>query len=59
MLVFEKPVENIIASALMGSRYDSQPNARITYNVNQFQNKTRVVASFSIVTNPGSSFERL
>ncbi len=59
MLVFEKPLENTMAAALYGSRYDSQPNVRITYNINNYQNKTRVVASFAVVTNPGSSFERL
>lgn len=59
MLVFEKPLKNFVAMFVYGSNYDRQPNARITFNINQFENKTRVVASFATITNPGSAFEKV
>lgn len=59
MLAFDRPVDNIFAAALLGSRYDSTPNARITYTLTDMNNETRVVADIKIVTNPGSAFERL
>jgi hypothetical protein len=55
----DKPVTNVLAAALLGSRYDSTPNARINYNIVSGQDCTRVVADMNIVTNPGSAFERL
>jgi hypothetical protein len=59
LLVFEKPMENFAAQLFLGSRYDSTPAARITYNIIETEGFTRVVASFAAVTNPGSAFERL
>ncbi len=56
---FEKPVENVFAAALFGSRYDSKPMLRIIYSLIDLGDKTRVVADFHIVTNPGSAFERI
>lgn len=58
-IIFEQPVKNILGAALFGSRYDSSPNTRITYNINCYNKKTRIVASFAVVTNPGSAFERI
>jgi len=58
-LTFDKPVENIAVAVLMGSKYDSQPNARVSYTFAQVNDTTRVVADVAIITNPGSAFERL
>jgi uncharacterized protein YceK len=58
MLVADKPVENVLAAALLGSDYDSTPNARITFNLIQNGNTVRVVADCAVITNPGSAFER-
>lgn len=59
LVAFDKPVQNVMASVLLGSRYDATPNARISYTFAQIGEDTRVVADFEIVTNPGSAFERL
>ncbi|NCC03451.1 MAG: hypothetical protein EOM37_05310 [Proteobacteria bacterium] len=57
-IVFDKPVENAFAAALLGSRYDSTPNARITFNLIQDRSFMRIVADCSVITNPGSAFEK-
>ncbi|MBC6436935.1 MAG: hypothetical protein GDA52_02075 [Rhodobacteraceae bacterium] len=57
-VAFDRPVENIFAAALLGSRYDSTPNARISYTIVENAGATRVVADMAIITNPGSAFER-
>ncbi|MHA1355493.1 MAG: hypothetical protein ACTSR1_10005 [Candidatus Heimdallarchaeota archaeon] len=59
LLVFERPIKNVMAAALLGSRYDSTPAARISFNIIEMGASTRVVASFAAVTNPGSAFERI
>jgi hypothetical protein len=59
LLVFERPLDNAMASVLLGSQYDSTPAARITYSIVESMDWTRVVASFAAVTNPGSAFERI
>lgn len=59
LIAFDRPTDNLMASALLGSRYDSTPNARITFMLAELGNSTRVVADLQIVTNPGSAFERL
>lgn len=59
MLVFEKPVNNILASALLGSHYDSTPAARVTYTIMETESTTRIVTSLAMITNPGSAFERV
>jgi len=59
LLVFERPIENVLAAALLGSKYDSTPAARITFNIIEMVDSTRVVASFAAITNPGSAFERI
>ena len=57
-LAFDKPVQNLAMAALLGSRYDSQPNARITYTFAQIGKDTRVIGDVAVITNPGSAFER-
>lgn len=57
-LVFDRPIENFLAGALLGSRYDSTPNARITYTLAVGTDSVRIVADLAIITNPGSAFER-
>lgn len=58
IIVFEKPFDNVMASVLFGSKYDSTPCARVAFNIFEVGDSTRVVASFAAITNPGSSFER-
>ena len=58
-IAFDRPVENVFAAALLGSQYNSTPNARITYTVVRTPNGlSRVVATLQVVTNPGSPHER-
>lgn len=59
LMVFEKPVQNVLAAVLYGSQYDSSPAARVSYSIVETDYLTRVVASFAVVTNPGSAFERV
>jgi hypothetical protein len=58
LLVVDRPVDNPLAAALLGSRYDSTPNARITFNIIKVGAAVRVIADCAIITNPGSGFER-
>lgn len=57
-LVFEKPVENVMAAAMFGSRYDAQPVARLSYILTKRNDGTRIVMDAQVVTNPGSAHER-
>ena len=57
-LSFDRPVDNVLAAALLGSRYDAIPNARVTFQIAHLAPDVRVVADMAIITNPGSSFER-
>jgi hypothetical protein len=57
-LVFEKPVENVMAAAMFGSRYDAQPVARLSYILTKRNDGTRIVMDAQVVTNPGSAYER-
>ena len=58
LLAFDRPVDNVLAAALLGSEYDSTPNARISYTIAELRSRIRVVADLALVTNPGSAFER-
>ena len=59
IIVFEKVFDNnVMASFVFGSRYDSTPHARVTFNIFEVGDSTRVIASFEAITNPGSAFER-
>ena len=57
-LAFDMPVDNAMVSVLLGSKYDSQPNKRVSYSIAQVGEDVRVVADFAVITNPGSAFER-
>jgi hypothetical protein len=58
--VYGKRMEdNVAASVLMGSRYDSVPEYRITCTfVNLPSGDLRIITDLAIITNPGSAFER-
>lgn len=58
-MAFDKPVDNIMLAALTGSRYDAQPDERVTYTFAPLGIETRIVADVAVVTNPGSAFERM
>jgi hypothetical protein len=58
-VVVTKKVEgSAMASFMYGSRYDSTPEARITYNVVESGSSVRVFSRTEMVTNPGSGYER-
>jgi hypothetical protein len=57
-LAFDKPVDNVMVSVLLGSKYDSQPSQRVSYSIAQVGEGVRVVSDFAVITNPGSAFER-
>jgi hypothetical protein len=57
-LSFDKPSDNLAVMVLLGSKYDIQPNARVSYSFAPIGAETRIVADMAIITNPGSSFER-
>jgi hypothetical protein len=58
LLVFDRPIEGVLAGMVYGSRYDSTPNSRVSYSINTYDGKTRVVVSFAVITNPGSGYEK-
>jgi hypothetical protein len=51
--------DSFMASLLYGSRYDSTPEARITYNIVETREGVRVFSRAEMVTNPGSAYERI
>jgi len=57
-LAFDHPMDNILATVLLGSKYDSEPNARVSYSIAQSGEDVRVVTDLAAITNPGSAFER-
>ena len=57
-LSFDKPVQNLAVAVLMGSKYDAQPNERVSYTFANLGGSTRVIGDVAIITNPGSAFER-
>ncbi|ABD88090.1 hypothetical protein [Rhodopseudomonas palustris] len=59
LLQVEKPTDNIAASVLLGSKYDSTPAERIVFTFAPLGENVRVVASLMYVTNPGSAFEQV
>jgi hypothetical protein len=59
LIAFDKPSDNIMASVLLGSKYDATPNVRVTFMFAPQGLATRVIADFAIITNPGSAFERI
>lgn len=59
LVVFEKAMENFMAGVLLGSRYDTTPNARISATIVENSTCTRIILNFAAVTNPGSAFEKV
>jgi hypothetical protein len=57
-LVFDRPLDNKLAEALLGSKVKGTPNGRITYSIAQVGDDVRVVADLAAITNPGSASER-
>ena len=57
--VYGKKTDSILASMLLGSQYDSTPEARVAYTVVDTSEGVRVVAALQMITNPGSAFERV
>jgi len=59
-VVTGKLIDNsLLASVLYGSKYDTTPELRQTYNAVDVAQGVRVFAHAEIVTNPGSSFEHV
>jgi membrane-associated protease RseP (regulator of RpoE activity) len=58
-IVFIKPLDNVGASLLLGSRYDVTPEHRVIMNIVESNNIVRIVANNQAITNPGSAFERV
>lgn len=58
VISFDRPVDNPMAAMFFGSRYDSTPNARVTFNLISKKGMVRVVADCQLITNPGSAFEQ-
>jgi len=59
ILVFSKRDQRLGSSLLFGSRYDSTPEWRFTYNIVDHPEGIRVIANIAAITNPGSAFERV
>lgn len=59
VVVGKKVDSSFMASFLYGSRYDSTPEARITYNVVETRDGVKVFSRAEMVTNPGSAYERV
>jgi hypothetical protein len=57
-IAFDKPVDNLAVAVLLGSKYDAQPNARVSYFIAATPPAVRVVADIAVITNPGSGFEQ-
>lgn len=58
VVVGKKVDGSFMASFLYGSRYDSTPEVRITYNVVETAGGVRVFSRTEMITNPGSAYER-
>lgn len=58
-VVFAKPDSSFGGALLFGSRYDSTPEMRVTYNLVEMGNAIRVFCNAAMVTNPGSAYERV
>lgn len=58
MLTFVKESNDVMASALLGSRYDSRVMMRTRFTLAQERGGVHVYASEELVSNYGSAFER-
>jgi hypothetical protein len=59
LLIFTRKNTNFGARLLLGSRYDTVPENRLTYTLVENENGIRVFFKAEIVTNPGSAFEQV
>lgn len=57
-IVFTKLLDNMTASLLFGSRYDSNPEHRASFMLVESSAGVRIVLTNQIITNPGSAYER-
>jgi len=58
-IVFTKPLDNLAAQLLLGSRYDSTPEHRASFMLVESGAGVRIVLTNQAITNPGSAFERV
>jgi hypothetical protein len=58
-VAFDKPVQNVLVGAFLGSNYNAVPDMRVSFTLVPVSDNTRVIADISVVTNPGSAFEQL
>jgi len=56
-LAFDRPLDNKLAEALLGSKVSGTPNMRVTYSISQVGDDVRVIADLAAITNPGSASE--
>lgn len=59
LLIFSKKVNNFGAMLMYGSQYDSTPEGRIKFTLLDTASGVRVFLKTEMITNPGSSFERV
>lgn len=58
LLVFGRRDDSVMAMAIYGSRYDRVPESRIAYSIFSADGETTLRGQATMVTNPGSGFER-
>lgn len=56
--VFGKLSNSLGDALLYGSNYDSTPEYRVKYSFTETEMGVRVLAAITVITNPGSAFER-
>ena len=57
-IVFTKPLDNLAAQLLLGSRYDSTPEHRASFMLVESGAGVRIVLTNQAITNPGSAFPK-
>jgi hypothetical protein len=57
-LTFDKPADSALAIFLLSSERGGTPNMRVDYSIAQAGDDVRVVADLTIITNPGSPYEK-
>lgn len=57
-VVFSQPCESFGCALVYGSRYDAVPAAEVQFTVWEMAGGAMVSATATMVTNPGSAFER-
>jgi hypothetical protein len=56
-MAFDAPMTSTGAQVFFGSRFNSVPDARLTFSMAPEGGSTRVIVDCKIVTNPGTAFE--